>query len=143
MLDSLLLLWSVAGTSGCELLELPTGHGLVSQQSARTSLVVRVKPSSTAEIYSRDLNILRPHPRSSSLFLAMPHATLPSPGFQALILCGPGASLDTFTSNPADFPKALLPLANRPMVWYPLDWCYRMGVSSTYVRGPPRDVAGR
>ena len=63
----------------------------------------------------------------------MPHATLPSPGFQALILCGPGASLDTFTSNPSDFPKALVPVANRPMVWYPLDWCYRMGVSSTCV----------
>lgn len=59
----------------------------------------------------------------------MPHATLPSPGFQALILCGPGASLSTFTSTPKDMPKALLPIANRPMVWYPLEWCYRMGVT--------------
>lgn len=59
----------------------------------------------------------------------MPHATLPSPGFQALILCGPGASFSTFTSTPAEIPKALLPVANRPMVWYPLEWCYRMGVT--------------
>ena len=46
-----------------------------------------------------------------------------------MILCGPGASLSTFTSNPEEFPKALIPIANRPMVWYPLDWCYRMGVT--------------
>ena len=60
----------------------------------------------------------------------MPHATsLPPPGFQALILCGPGASFSTFTSSPKDIPKALLPIANRPMVWYPLEWCYRMGVT--------------
>lgn len=61
----------------------------------------------------------------------MPHATMPSTGFQAVILCGPGASLGTFTTNPKDFPKALVPIANRPMVWYPLEWCYRMGVTST------------
>ncbi|KAE8864359.1 hypothetical protein PTNB29_04323 [Pyrenophora teres f. teres] len=53
----------------------------------------------------------------------MPHATsLPPPGFQALILCGPGASFSTFTSTPKEIPKALLPIANRPMVWYPLEW---------------------
>ena len=55
---------------------------------------------------------------------------MPSPGFQALILCGPGVSFNTFTANPEDFPKALIPIANRPMVWYPLDWCYRMGITS-------------
>ncbi|KAK5124047.1 hypothetical protein LTR85_002244 [Meristemomyces frigidus] len=59
----------------------------------------------------------------------MPHATVPSPGLQAFILCGPGVSLNTFTSNPKDLPKALIPIANRPMVWYPLDWCHRMGIS--------------
>jgi len=60
----------------------------------------------------------------------MPHATsLPATGFQALILCGPGASFSTFTSTPREIPKALLPIANRPMVWYPLEWCYRMGVT--------------
>jgi translation initiation factor eIF-2B subunit gamma len=63
----------------------------------------------------------------------MPHATMPSPGLQAFILCGPGVSLNTFTSSPKDLPKALIPIANRPMVWYPLDWCYRMGVTGMFV----------
>ncbi|KAK4996726.1 Translation initiation factor eIF-2B subunit gamma [Elasticomyces elasticus] len=70
----------------------------------------------------------------------MPHATLPPPGFQALILCGPGVSLNTFTSNPKEFPKALVPIANRPMVWYPLDWCYRMGVTDITLITPPESA---
>jgi translation initiation factor eIF-2B subunit gamma len=44
-------------------------------------------------------------------------------------LCGPGASLATFTSNTKESSKALLPIANRPMVWYAMDWCHRMGIS--------------
>ena len=61
----------------------------------------------------------------------MPHAvSMPSTGLQALILCGPGSSLPTFTSSPDENPKALLPIANRPMVWYPIDFCYRMGITS-------------
>jgi len=71
----------------------------------------------------------------------MPHATLPSPGLQALILCGPGVSLNTFTSTPADLPKALVPIANRPMVWYPLDWCYRMGVTDITLITPPESAS--
>ncbi|TKX22818.1 hypothetical protein C1H76_4852 [Elsinoe australis] len=71
----------------------------------------------------------------------MPHSTLPYTGFQALILCGPGASLDTFTSSPRDLPKALLPIANRPMVWYPLDWCYRMGVTDITLITPPESAS--
>ncbi|QDS77645.1 hypothetical protein FKW77_002822 [Venturia effusa] len=67
----------------------------------------------------------------------MPHATLPSPGFQALILCGPGANLDTFTVNPKSHPKALVSIANRPMVWYPLEWCIRMGVTNVVLITPP------
>jgi hypothetical protein len=76
-------------------------------------------------------NIYPTHSPTPALhtYRGMPHATLPSPGFQAVILCGPGASLSTFTSSPKDIPKALLPIANRPMVWYPLEWCYRMGVT--------------
>lgn len=66
----------------------------------------------------------------------MPHATVPSPGLQALILCGPGVSLNTFTSNPKDLPKALIPIANRPMVWYPLDWCHRMGITDITLLTP-------
>ena len=61
----------------------------------------------------------------------MPHAvSMPQTGFQALILCGPGLGLTTFTSVPKEFPKALIPIANRPMVWYVLDWCYRSGITS-------------
>ncbi|KAI9810646.1 MAG: hypothetical protein M1832_001221 [Thelocarpon impressellum] len=68
----------------------------------------------------------------------MPHAqSMPSPGFQALILCGPGVSLNTFTSNQEVCPKALVPVANRPMVWYPLEWCYRMGVTNIHLITPP------
>jgi hypothetical protein len=64
----------------------------------------------------------------------MPHAlSLPAPGFQAIILCGPGSSFPTFTANPDENPKALIPIANRPMVWYPIDFCYRMGVTSEYI----------
>lgn len=64
----------------------------------------------------------------------MPHATtMPFTGFQAIILCGPGVSLNTFTANPEDYPKALVPIANRPMVWYPMDWCYRMGITSKFL----------
>ncbi|MCJ1387399.1 hypothetical protein MMC18_000242 [Xylographa bjoerkii] len=62
---------------------------------------------------------------------------MPAPGFQALILCGPGVSLNTFTSNPEEFPKALIPVANRPMMWYPLDWCYRMGITNIHLITPP------
>ncbi|KAK4499840.1 hypothetical protein PRZ48_008026 [Zasmidium cellare] len=67
----------------------------------------------------------------------MPHATVPSPGLQAFILCGPGASLSIFASNPSEFSKALIPIANRPMVWYPLDWCYRMGINDITLITPP------
>ncbi|KAJ2990834.1 hypothetical protein NUW58_g2759 [Xylaria curta] len=62
----------------------------------------------------------------------MPHAvSMPATGLQALILCGPGSSFPTFTTNPDENPKALLPVANRPMVWYPIDFCYRTGITST------------
>ncbi|OCT49830.1 eukaryotic translation initiation factor subunit eIF2B-gamma [Cladophialophora carrionii] len=62
---------------------------------------------------------------------------MPQTGFQALILCGPGIGLNTFTSVPAEFPKALVEVANRPMVWYVLDWCYRMGVTDITLVTPP------
>ena len=62
----------------------------------------------------------------------MPHAVfVPNSGLQAVILCGPGVSLNTFTSKPEVLPKALVPIANRPMIWYPLEWCYRMGITCT------------
>ncbi|KAI2463852.1 nucleotide-diphospho-sugar transferase [Annulohypoxylon bovei var. microspora] len=68
----------------------------------------------------------------------MPHAvSLPATGLQALILCGPGSSFPTFTSNPDENPKALLPIANRPMVWYPIDFCYRTGITNITLICPP------
>ena len=62
---------------------------------------------------------------------------MPSTGLQALILCGPGSSFPTFTSNPDESPKALLPIANRPMVWYPIDFCHRMGITDITLICPP------
>ncbi|KAI0124784.1 translation initiation factor eIF2B [Xylariales sp. AK1849] len=68
----------------------------------------------------------------------MPHAiSMPSPGLQAIILCGPGSSFPTFTANPDENPKALLPIANRPMVWYPIDFCYRTGITNITLICPP------
>ncbi|KAK0704763.1 hypothetical protein B0H67DRAFT_498757 [Lasiosphaeris hirsuta] len=68
----------------------------------------------------------------------MPHAvTIAAPGLQALILCGPGSSFPTFTANPDENPKALLPIANRPMVWYPLEFCYRAGITDITLVCPP------
>ena len=69
---------------------------------------------------------------------SMPHAvSMPHSGFQALILCGPGIGLSTFTSVPSEYPKALVEVSNRPMVWYVLDWCYRMGVTDITLITPP------
>ncbi|KAI5860354.1 nucleotide-diphospho-sugar transferase [Durotheca rogersii] len=62
---------------------------------------------------------------------------MPATGLQALILCGPGSSFPTFTSNPDENPKALLPIANRPMVWYPIDFCYRTGITDITLVCPP------
>lgn len=68
----------------------------------------------------------------------MPQAvTAVAPGLQALILCGPGSSFPTFTTNPDENPKALLPIANRPMVWYPLSFCYRLGITDITLICPP------
>ncbi|KAK4130318.1 hypothetical protein BT67DRAFT_437143 [Trichocladium antarcticum] len=68
----------------------------------------------------------------------MPHAVaIATPGLQALILCGPGSSFPTFTANPDENPKALLPIANRPMVWYPLEFCYRAGITNITLVCPP------
>jgi translation initiation factor eIF-2B subunit gamma len=64
----------------------------------------------------------------------MPTTSMPNPGFQAVILCGPGVSFDTFTSKAEESPKALIPIANRPMVWYALDFCHRMGISRMLIQ---------
>ncbi|GAQ40833.1 eukaryotic translation initiation factor 2B, subunit 3 gamma, 58kDa [Aspergillus tubingensis] len=72
----------------------------------------------------------------------MVHATpVPSSGFQALILCGPGESLNTISSNPEENPKCLIPIALRPMVYYPLDWCKRAGIHDIVLITPPSALA--
>lgn len=44
--------------------------------------------------------------------------------FHTFILCGPGKQLAPFSKERSTgIPKALLPVANRPMVEYVLDWC--------------------
>ncbi|CAG8253451.1 unnamed protein product [Penicillium salamii] len=49
-------------------------------------------------------------------------------GLQALILCGPGTSFDTLL-KPEGTPKCLALVANRPMVYYPMNLCRRLGIT--------------
>lgn len=49
-------------------------------------------------------------------------------GLQAVIMCGEGQPFQTFVNE--DTPKALLTVANVPMVNYPLEWCQKAGVRS-------------
>lgn len=67
----------------------------------------------------------------------MPHATtMPrSLGLQALILCGLGVNLETLAADGE--PKALLSIANRPMLWYAIDWCHRAGITDITLVTPP------
>lgn len=60
--------------------------------------------------------------------MAPPSAVVPGVGIQALILCGPGVSLNTFTTN-EEYPKALIPLANRPLIYYQLSWLKKSGIT--------------
>lgn len=46
--------------------------------------------------------------------------------FHAIICCGRGSALSPFSKvRSTGVPKALLPVANRPMIEYVLDWCER------------------
>lgn len=81
-------------------------------------------------------------PKRGVKALKMPHAvSIANTGFQAIILCGPGIGLSTFTNVPQEYPKALVPIANRPMIWYALDLCYRMGVTDITIVTPPASKA--
>lgn len=96
--------------------------------------------------YSRRVNTqrstIRYHNLPRNRSQRMPHAvSIAQTGFQALILCGPGIGLNTFTSVPHEYPKALIPIANRPMIWYVLDFCYRMGVTDITIITPPASKA--
>lgn len=62
--------------------------------------------------------------------IKMPHPIpVPPSGFQALILCGPGASLNTFTTNPEEYPKCLIPVGNRVMLYFPMTYALRAGIT--------------
>lgn len=57
---------------------------------------------------------------------------MPDPGIQALILCGPGTSFETLLSQ--ETPKCLALIANRPMIYYPLQFCQRSEIHGKSVR---------
>ncbi|KAJ5167498.1 uncharacterized protein N7482_006279 [Penicillium canariense] len=69
-----------------------------------------------------------------------PSAVVPGVGIQALILCGPGVSLNTFTAN-EEFLKALIPLANRPLIYFQLSWLKKSGITDITLITPPSTVA--
>lgn len=52
-------------------------------------------------------------------------------GLQALILCGSGTSFDTLL-KPEGTPKCLALVANRPMAYYPMNLCRRLGVTGKH-----------
>lgn len=46
--------------------------------------------------------------------------------FTAVILCGEGHGLSLFSALSSNgLPKALIPIANKPMLGHVLDWCDR------------------
>ncbi|KAJ6111221.1 eukaryotic translation initiation factor subunit eIF2B-gamma [Penicillium sp. IBT 16267x] len=72
----------------------------------------------------------------------MPHSIpVPPTGFQALILCGPGASLNTFTTNPEEYPKCLIPVGNRVMLYFPMTYALRAGITDITLITPPSSLA--
>ncbi|KAI0759830.1 UDP-3-O-glucosamine N-acyltransferase [Trametes elegans] len=58
--------------------------------------------------------------------------------FLAVVLAGFGAELQPLTSNHGDEPclKALLPIANKPMVEYPLGWLEQSGITDVLLICP-------
>lgn len=52
----------------------------------------------------------------------------PNSDIQAVILCGPGHSLDPLIDEEST-PKALLPIANKPLLYYPITWLQQSGVT--------------
>ncbi|KAJ5712087.1 eukaryotic translation initiation factor subunit eIF2B-gamma [Penicillium malachiteum] len=72
----------------------------------------------------------------------MPHSIpVPPSGFQAIILCGPGVSLNTFTTNPEEYPKCLIPVGNRPMLYFPMTYALRAGITDITLITPPTSLA--
>ena len=54
--------------------------------------------------------------------------------FTAAIVCGKGKALTPFSqARSTGIPKPLLPIANKPMVQYVLDWCLQANFSRIIV----------
>ncbi|KAJ5286591.1 eukaryotic translation initiation factor subunit eIF2B-gamma [Penicillium angulare] len=70
-----------------------------------------------------------------------PSIPVPQSGFQAIILCGPGVSLNTFTANPEEYPKCLIPVGNRVMLYYPMTYALRAGITDITLITPPTSLA--
>lgn len=54
------------------------------------------------------------------------------PDLQAVVLCGPGHRLAPMIDE-EKLPKCLLPIANRPMLYYPLTWLMQAGITDVIV----------
>ncbi|KAK9768677.1 Translation initiation factor eIF-2B subunit gamma [Basidiobolus ranarum] len=55
--------------------------------------------------------------------------------FQAIVLAGHGNRMSPLT-NEENLPKALLPVANKPLLWYPLNWLEKAGIKDIIVIAP-------
>lgn len=54
--------------------------------------------------------------------------------FTAIVVCGKGKALSPFSQiRSTGIPKALLPIANKPMVHYVLDWCLKANFAKVIV----------
>lgn len=51
---------------------------------------------------------------------------------QAVVLCGPGHRLSPLTDE-EKLPKCMVPVANRPMLYYPLSWLMQAGITDVIV----------
>lgn len=50
---------------------------------------------------------------------------------QAIILCGSGHRLNPLVDE-EKLPKCMLPIANRPMLYYPLTWLLQAGINGMH-----------
>lgn len=54
--------------------------------------------------------------------------SLATPEFQAIILSGYGSRMYPITEE-SNLPKALLPIANKPMIYYSLQWLEKSNIT--------------
>lgn len=51
---------------------------------------------------------------------------------QAIVLCGSGHRLNPLVDE-EKLPKCMLPIANRPMLYYPLTWLLQAGINGMHL----------